>query len=67
VRVEQVIWRNDDAELTGAPVEVELVAVYGGGHGIPQLYRRHPRLLGPSPKEPNGPAVIWAFFEQQHE
>ena len=59
VRVEQVLWRND------SKVEVELVAVHGGGHGIPQPYRRHPRLLGPSPKEPNGPALIWAFFERQ--
>jgi polyhydroxybutyrate depolymerase len=50
VGVEQVLWRNDSR------VEVELVAIYGGGHGIPQPYRRHPRLLGPSPKEPNGPA-----------
>ena len=59
VRVEQVLWRND------SKVEVELVAIHGGGHGIPQPYRRHPRLLGPSPKEPNGPDVIWAFFERQ--
>ena len=59
VRVEQVLWRNN------SNVEVELVAVHGGGHGIPQPYRRRPRLLGPSPKEPNGPAVIWAFFERQ--
>jgi len=59
VRVEQVRWRNN------SNVEVELVAVHGGGHGIPQPYRRHPRGLGPSPKEPNGPAVIWAFFERQ--
>ena len=59
VYVEQVLWRND------SKVEVELVATHGGGHGIPQPYRRHPRLLGPSPKEPNGPAVIWAFFERQ--
>jgi polyhydroxybutyrate depolymerase len=59
VRVEHVLWRND------SKVEVELVATHGGGHGIPQPYRRHPRLLGPSPKEPNGPAVIWAFFERQ--
>lgn len=59
VRVEQVLWRND------AKVEVELVAIHGGGHGIPQPYRRHPRILGPSPKEPNGPEVIWAFFERQ--
>jgi polyhydroxybutyrate depolymerase len=48
VRVEQVLWR------TNSNVEVELVAVHGGGYGIPQPYRRHPRLLGPSPKEPNG-------------
>jgi polyhydroxybutyrate depolymerase len=59
VRVEQLLWRNN------ANVEVELVAVHGGGHGIPQPYRRRPRLLGPSPKEPNGPAVIWAFFDRQ--
>ena len=59
VRVERVLWRND------SKVEVELVAVHGGGHGIPQPYRRHPRLLGPSPTEPNGPDVIWAFFERQ--
>ena len=59
VRVEHVLWRN------ASKVEVELVAIHGGGHGIPQPYRRHPRLLGPSPKEPNGPDVIWAFFERQ--
>jgi polyhydroxybutyrate depolymerase len=59
VRVEHVLWRND------SKVEVELVAIHGGGHGIPQPYRRRPRLLGPSPKEPNGPDVIWSFFERQ--
>jgi polyhydroxybutyrate depolymerase len=64
VRVEQVLWRND------LKVEVELIAIHGGGHGIPQPYQRRPRivgplLLGPSPKEPNGPDVIWAFFERQ--
>jgi polyhydroxybutyrate depolymerase len=58
-RVEEVLWRNH------SNVEVELVAVHGGGHGIPQPYQRRPRLLGPSLKEPNGPAVIWAFFERQ--
>jgi polyhydroxybutyrate depolymerase len=64
VRVEHVLWRND------SNVEVELVAIHGGGHGIPQPYRRRPRilgplLLGPSLREPNGPDVIWAFFERQ--
>jgi polyhydroxybutyrate depolymerase len=64
IRVERVLWRND------YKVEVELVAIHGGGHGIPQPYRRRPRLLGPlllgpSPKEPNGPDMIWAFFERQ--
>jgi len=59
VRVEQVLWRSD------AEVEVELVAIHGGGHGIPQPYRRAPRILGPSPMEPNGPEMIWAFFERQ--
>ena len=64
VRVEQVLWRND------LNVEVELVAIHGGGHGIPQPYRRRPALLGslllgPSPREPNGPDMIWAFFDRQ--
>ena len=66
VRVEQVLWRND------LKVDVELVAIHGGGHGIPQPYRRRPRLLGPlllgpSPKEPNGPDMIWAFFDRQRQ
>jgi polyhydroxybutyrate depolymerase len=64
VRVEQVLWRND------LEVEVELVAIHGGGHGIPQPYRRRPPLVGPllqgpSLREPNGPDMIWAFFERQ--
>lgn len=59
VRMDEVLWRD------GSSVEVELVAVHGGGHGMPQPYRRHPRLLGPSPKAPNGPEMIWAFFEGQ--
>jgi polyhydroxybutyrate depolymerase len=59
VHVEQVLWHK------GPKVEVELVAIHGGGHVIPQPYWRSPRILGPTPKEPNGPAVIWAFFERQ--
>jgi polyhydroxybutyrate depolymerase len=59
VSIEQVLWRN------GSKAEVELVAIHGGGHGIPQPYWRRPRLLGPSPMQPNGPALIWAFFERQ--
>jgi polyhydroxybutyrate depolymerase len=57
--VEQVLWRND------SKVAVELVAIHGGGHGLPQPYYRRPRLLGPSPMAPNGPALIWDFFERQ--
>jgi polyhydroxybutyrate depolymerase len=57
--VEQVNWRND------GKVAVELVVIHGGGHGLPQQYYRRPRLLGPSPMEPDGPALIWSFFEQQ--
>ena len=59
VRVERVSWHNDSS------VEVELEAIHGGGHGIPQPYWRYPRGLGPTAREPNGPAVIWAFFERQ--
>jgi polyhydroxybutyrate depolymerase len=61
VRVERILWHN------GSKVEIELVAIHGGGHGLPQPYQRHPRLLGPSPEEPNGPAVIWDFFKRQRD
>jgi polyhydroxybutyrate depolymerase len=59
VSVEQFSWRN------GARAEVELLAIHGGGHGLPQAYYRRPRLLGPSPMAPDGPALIWAFFARQ--
>ena len=45
-------------------VEVELVAIHGGGHSLPQPYRR-PRLLGPSPLAPDGAQMIWDFFARQ--
>lgn len=57
--VEEILWHND------YKIDVELVAIHGGGHGIPQPYWRYPRLLGLLPKGLNGPAVIWAFFERQ--
>lgn len=56
---ERTLWHN------ASNVEVELIAVHGGGHGIPQPYHRRPRILGPSPKDPNGPEEIWSFFERQ--
>lgn len=48
----------------GAP-DVSLVTVAGGGHGMPQPWWRHQRILGPSPSAPNGPAMIWNFFARQ--
>lgn len=57
--VEQDRWRND------GKTEVELVTIHGGGHGLPQPYWQRPRLLGPSPMQPHGPAMIWGFFERQ--
>ncbi len=59
VAVGRVLWRG------GGRIEVELDAIHGGGHGLPQPYRRHARLLGPSPGAPNGPEVIWDFFARQ--
>jgi polyhydroxybutyrate depolymerase len=59
VRVERLSWRGD------GQLEIEVVAIHGGGHVIPQPYYRYPRLLGPTPSQPNGPAMIWAFFERQ--
>lgn len=59
-RVEHARWQAADGRI-----EVELVTLHGAGHGLPQPWARRPRLLGPSPMEPNGPALIWAFFERQ--
>ena len=59
VSVEQARWSNN------GKTEVDLVTIHGGGHGLPQPYARRPRLLGPSPMEPNGPVMIWDFFERQ--
>ena len=57
------IERRSGRSDTG--VEVELVTVMGGGHGMPQAAWRRPRLLGPSPMAPDGPALIWDFFQRQ--
>lgn len=59
-QVEETRWHGPDAQI-------ELVAIQGGGHGMPQPYVRLPRLLGPTPREPNGPALIWDFFARQPE
>jgi polyhydroxybutyrate depolymerase len=59
-RVEHARWKAPEGRT-----EVELVTLHGAGHGLPQPWARRPRLLGPSPMEPNGPALIWAFFERQ--
>lgn len=58
-QVGRALWRND------SKLEVELVTIHGGGHGLPQAYWRRPRLLGPSPMAPNGAAIIWDFFDGQ--
>lgn len=58
-RVDTMVWRNE------GPSEVELVGIVGGGHVIPQPLVRYPRILGATPKEPNGPDVIWNFFARQ--
>jgi polyhydroxybutyrate depolymerase len=59
-RVEHARWQAADGRT-----EVELVTLHGAGHVLPQPWAQRPRLLGPAPAEPNGPALIWAFFERQ--
>ncbi|MBR7801048.1 alpha/beta hydrolase family esterase [Undibacterium fentianense] len=61
--VERALWRSD--RTSEGKKEVELVTIVGGGHGMPQAYWKRPRLLGPSPMTPNGPAMIWDFFARQ--
>lgn len=60
-KFERVLWKNE------SKTEVELVTIFGGGHGMPQAYWKRPRLVGPSPMAPNGPAMIWDFFARQSE
>jgi polyhydroxybutyrate depolymerase len=58
-KVAHTLWRNS------SKLEVGLVTIVGGGHGLPQPYWRRPRILGPSPMAPNGAALIWDFFQRQ--
>jgi len=58
-KFERALWKNE------SKTEVELVTIYGGGHGMPQPYWKRPRLVGPSPMAPNGPELIWNFFARQ--
>lgn len=57
--VERRVWQGDSG------VNVELITIRNGGHGMPQPYWQRPRLLGPSPMSPNGPDLIWQFFVAQ--
>ncbi len=57
--VQRQQWRGEGR------VEVELISIIGGGHGMPQPYWQRPRILGPSPMTPNGPELIWQFFARQ--
>jgi polyhydroxybutyrate depolymerase len=58
IKVERMLWR-------GKSREVESDAIVGGGHAFPQRWYRGPRLLGPTPREPNAAEVIWEFFARQ--
>jgi polyhydroxybutyrate depolymerase len=58
-RVERTDWTTP-----GKP-EVVLDTVYGGGHVVPQSVYSAPRILGPTTRDLDGPAEIWAFFERQ--
>jgi polyhydroxybutyrate depolymerase len=59
VQIENTRWRGEGG------VEVQLSAVEGAGHVMPQAYWRNPRILGHTPREIDGPAEIWSFFERQ--
>lgn len=59
ISVERTLWSDI------VPAEVELVAIKGGGHSVPQAAWRYPRILGPTAREPDGPEIIWDFFARQ--
>jgi polyhydroxybutyrate depolymerase len=53
--VERIAWDDD---------RVTILAVHGGGHGIPQRDYQFPLAFGPTSKDFNAPAAIWSFFDQ---
>lgn len=55
--IEKSLWMSD------GKAAIELVAVRGGGHGMPQPHWRNPRVLGPTASTIDGPEIIWDFFE----
>jgi polyhydroxybutyrate depolymerase len=57
--LQRMQWRDEGR------LEVELVTILEGGHGMPQPYWQRPRILGPSPMQPHGPELIWEFFARQ--
>jgi polyhydroxybutyrate depolymerase len=57
--VERSVWR------TPGRGEVQLLAVHGGGHVVPQRDYRPRRLLGRSTTAIDGPAEAWSFFRRQ--
>lgn len=66
ILVERRVWQGVRRNQQDASrIEVELITIANGGHGMPQPYWQRPRLLGPSPMSPNGPELIWQFFAQQ--
>ena len=57
--VEETLWRGGNGK------EVEILAIEGGGHGLPQPYFRYPRLLGPTAMAFDGSKAVWDFFARQ--
>lgn len=56
---QRTTWRS------AAGAEVVLYTIHGGGHALPQLHARSPRLLGRTHHALDGPAEIWRFFARQ--
>ena len=56
--VDRTWWRS----ANGA--DVVLYTIHGGGHTMPQLGARSPRILGRTHRQLDGPAEIWRFFER---
>jgi polyhydroxybutyrate depolymerase len=56
--VDRTSWRS----AYGA--DVVLYTIHGGGHTLPQLSARSPRILGRTHQQLDGPAEIWRFFAQ---
>ena len=52
---------------SGSKAKIELLAIHGGGHTIPQRLVRQPRILGATSADVDALEEVWRFFTEPAE